>query len=114
MIVAYLASKFLDWEPPAEGLDWQSCLCPFHGESHPSASISDVDNAFICFACYEKGDLIKYFMRLEEVDYRTAIQRLEGSGFEVPSRPVKQSGRGTSGRKGSAGRSRKLRFGRGD
>ena len=113
MIVRYLEEKYPWWEGPDEGSDWTLVICPFHNEDNPSASISDERDAFVCFACSYQGDLIKIFQELEEVNYRTAVERLEAMGAEFPQRATGKPSRTVFGRSGTAGTSRKVRFGGG-
>ena len=79
LIVKVIQSYYPDWQPPVDrGREWYSCLCPFHGESHPSASVSFVNEAFNCFACGEKGDALAIIMRREEIGYHEALEFAEG------------------------------------
>jgi DNA primase len=51
--------------------------CPFHGDSHASASVSLEENAFICHACGIKGDTYSIIMQHEGVDFREALSIAE-------------------------------------
>ena len=77
LIVRVIQQDFPDWEPPTGYAEWLSCLCPFHGDTRPSASVSYENNAFVCHACGEKGDAIGMIMRREGVGYREAIEAAE-------------------------------------
>ena len=57
---------------------WFSMKCPFHDDSHASASATTDDNAFCCFACQMKGDGYAIIMAKEGVDFREAINIAEG------------------------------------
>lgn len=50
--------------------------CPFHKEKTPSFVIFENDNNFYCFGCNVGGDVIDYYMKLNEVDFPTAIKAL--------------------------------------
>ncbi|MBE6705719.1 MAG: DNA primase, partial [Ruminococcaceae bacterium] len=49
-------------------------LCPFHSERTPSFTVFQ-DN-FHCFGCGAGGDVITFTMRMENLDYRGAIELL--------------------------------------
>lgn len=51
-------------------------LCPFHKERTPSFSINIHTNYFTCYGCQEHGDSIDFYMKLNEVDFQTAVKEL--------------------------------------
>lgn len=51
-------------------------LCPFHSEKTPSFSVSEKGQFFHCFGCGESGDVITFIEKIENVDFRTALQKL--------------------------------------
>lgn len=51
-------------------------LCPFHGEKTPSLSISVQKNLFHCFGCKVGGDVYKFVMEYEKVDFVTAVEKV--------------------------------------
>ena len=57
---------------------WFSIKCPFHNDTHASASVSTDDNAFCCFACQIKGDGYAIIMTKEGVEFREAINIAKG------------------------------------
>ncbi len=58
-------------------------LCPFHSERTPSFTVFQ-DN-FYCFGCGAGGDVITFTMRVENLDYRGAIELLaQRAGIQVP------------------------------
>ena len=64
-----------------QGRSWIA-LCPFHNEKTPSFSIKD--NAFYCFGCHKRGDVISYVMHHYGVDFKEAVLQLaEEVGIEV-------------------------------
>src|SRR5687767_3083049 len=96
-IVKAIQSWYWDWEMPRSTREWVSCLCPFHGDSTPSASVSTKFNYFQCRACGMKGDVIGLIMRKEEVPFVEAKRRAEkffdGSHVPVSPKPQGKSGR---------------------
>lgn len=54
------------------------CRCPFHGKDrHPSMKVfKDGAN---CFTCGWNGDVFKFYMDMEHVDFKTAFKALGGS-----------------------------------
>ena len=51
--------------------------CPFHDDRRASLKVYN-NRSFNCFACGTGGDVITFVMRLENVDFRTACERLGG------------------------------------
>jgi hypothetical protein len=50
--------------------------CPFHHEKTASCKIYDKQNKFYCFGCGKNGDVIDLVMKLENVDWQTAVIKL--------------------------------------
>jgi DNA primase len=85
--------------------------CPFHNDSHASASFNTRDNIFNCFACGVNGNSIQIIAKREGVDIREAKSIAEGitgqshnevrgkhlSGGRLPSKSGNQSGSSTNG-----------------
>ncbi len=53
-------------------------LCPFHKEKTPSFHINPARQAFHCFGCGAGGDVFKFVMMYENVDFPTALRMLAG------------------------------------
>ena len=51
-------------------------LCPFHSEKTPSFTVYTGDGHFYCFGCGAGGDVISFIMRIENLDYRGALEFL--------------------------------------
>ena len=51
-------------------------LCPFHKEKTPSFHINPARQAFHCFGCGVGGDVFKFVMQYENVDFPTALRLL--------------------------------------
>lgn len=60
-------------------------LCPFHSENSPSFTVFGSDDHFYCFGCGTGGDVITFIMKMENVDYPTALEMLaKRAGVEIP------------------------------
>lgn len=52
-------------------------LCPFHNDTKPgSFHFHAKTGNFHCFACGEKGDVISFYMKKYNVDFKTALKEL--------------------------------------
>ena len=105
-IVAVIKHYFPEWEPPRKGIyPWIKCLCPFHRESNPSASISFEHNAFKCHACGVRGNYITIIKQQEGVSFATAKRIAEevlaGSDISLPPELPRQSSRRLYGESGA-------------
>lgn len=59
-------------------------LCPFHDEKTPSFNLNPQGNYFHCFGCGASGDVFKFLMKRESVDFAGAVHRLaEQMGLKV-------------------------------
>ncbi len=67
-----------------------SGLCPFHNEKSPSFFVNDDKGFFHCFGCGAHGDVIGFQMRIDNMGFPEAVEKLaEEAGLEVPrSTPV--------------------------
>lgn len=51
--------------------------CPFHKDStNPNFFIYTDTNSWYCFVCGKGGDSINFYMRLHDVDFKSAIKKL--------------------------------------
>lgn len=48
-------------------------LCPFHDDHHPSLAVYPERGTFCCFACGERGDVIRFRMLIERISFREAV-----------------------------------------
>ncbi|MGL5919893.1 MAG: DNA primase, partial [Bacteroidales bacterium] len=51
-------------------------LCPFHGDKHPSFSVSPTKGIYKCFSCGEGGDTIAFLMHHEGMSFEEAARYL--------------------------------------
>ncbi|MGM9642035.1 MAG: DNA primase [Eubacteriales bacterium] len=60
-------------------------LCPFHSEKSPSFTVFSATDSFYCFGCGTGGDVVTFIMKMENVDYPTALELLaKRAGIEIP------------------------------
>jgi DNA primase len=60
------------------------CNCPFHKEKTPSFTVNDGRQIFHCFGCGAGGDVFRFVMEYEKVDFVTAVNVLaERAGVEI-------------------------------
>ncbi len=60
-------------------------LCPFHNEKSPSFTVFSKSDSFYCFGCGAGGDVITFIMRVENLDYMSAIEHLaKRAGLSMP------------------------------
>jgi len=61
-------------------------LCPFHSERSPSFTVfTGGDPHFFCFGCGAGGDVISFIMRIENLEYRPALDFLaRRAGITLP------------------------------
>src|SRR3990167_2810328 len=51
-------------------------LCPSHGEKTPSFTVSSEKQVFHCFGCSAGGDLFGFLMKIENLTFPEAVQKL--------------------------------------
>jgi DNA primase len=60
-------------------------LCPFHNEKTPSFTVNEDKGFYHCFGCGEHGSAIDFVMKLDNLSFPEAVERLAGdAGLEVP------------------------------
>lgn len=63
-------------------------LCPFHQEKTPSFVVFPESGNFHCFGCGKGGDAFTFYMGVEHVEFRDALQELaRRAGVELSSVP---------------------------
>lgn len=51
-------------------------VCPFHPDKSPSLTISPEKGLFHCFGCGEGGDVFRFLMKAERLEFPEAVRRL--------------------------------------
>lgn len=51
-------------------------LCPFHEEKTPSFMVNEELQIYKCFGCGKGGDVYKFLMEVEGLDFREALEKL--------------------------------------
>lgn len=68
------------------GREWKG-LSPFKIEKTPSFTVNDTKGFYHCFATGEHGDIFKFVMTTEGLDFLEAVERLaEEAGIALPKR----------------------------
>ena len=80
------------------GSNFNGC-CPFHSEKTPSFTVFPSTQSFYCFGCGAGGDAITFIMRMENLDYITAVRLLaERGGVKLPEETPNVDGKKEIGR----------------
>ncbi len=59
-------------------------LCPFHSERTPSFRVNPERGVFFCFGCQEKGGLLQFLSKVENLDFVETVKKLGSEvGIEV-------------------------------
>ena len=58
-------------------------LCPFHEERTPSFGIDPVEKLYHCFGCGAGGDVFKFVMETEGLEFGEALESL-AERYRVP------------------------------
>lgn len=57
------------------GINFKGC-CPFHTEKTPSFIVYPQENRYHCFGCMADGDVISFIQKMENLDFKTAVEKL--------------------------------------
>jgi len=57
------------------GRTWKAC-CPFHKEKTPSFTVSSEKGLYYCFGCQEGGDIFDFLMKVENLSFNEAVEKL--------------------------------------
>jgi len=69
-------------------------LCPFHNEKTASFSVSPQKGIFHCFGCGEGGNVIHFLMKIENMPFVEAVEKLaQRAGISLPKIDEKESKR---------------------
>jgi DNA primase len=87
--VAEVLGSYLELKQSGRNL---KASCPFHHEKTASFMVSPEKNIWHCFGCGEGGDIFKFVMKMEGLDFPQALEKLaRQAGVELKAR-----GRGPS------------------
>lgn len=65
---------------------WKAC-CPFHNEKTPSFTVNETTQRYKCFGCGKGGDVFRFVMEHQSVDFPHAIHILaERCGVVIPEK----------------------------
>ncbi|NGQ94103.1 DNA primase [Brevibacillus sp. SYP-B805] len=60
-------------------------LCPFHSEKTPSFNVNPERQFFHCFGCGAGGDVFSFLMKIEQLTFPEALQKLaDRAGIAIP------------------------------
>jgi len=60
-------------------------LCPWHDDSRPSLQVNPERQTFRCWVCDIGGDVFNFFMRMERLEFREALDQLaDRAGIDLP------------------------------
>jgi len=72
--IADVVGEYLQLRPAGGG--HLKGLCPFHEERTPSFNVTPGKELYHCFSCGEGGDVIKFLMKMESLQFSEAVERL--------------------------------------
>jgi len=65
-------------------------LCPFHSEKTPSFIVSPEKGIAYCFGCHKGGDIYRFLMEIENIDFSEALKLLaEKTGVTLEKSAIK-------------------------
>ena len=80
--IADVVGEYLQLRPAGGG--HLKGLCPFHDERTPSFNVTPGKELYHCFSCGEGGDVIKFIMKVESLQFGEAVERLAArAGVEL-------------------------------
>lgn len=70
-------------------------LCPFHVEKTPSFTVNEERGVFHCFGCGAGGSVFSFVMRMENLEFREAVEQLAArAGVTLPTTPAQGAAAG--------------------
>ncbi len=82
------------------GSTFKAC-CPFHSEKTPSFNVNVQRQYYKCFGCGEGGDVLSFVMKLENLQFIDAVQKLAGWA-NIPLQMEEESPEKIAARKGKS------------
>jgi DNA primase len=80
--IADVVGEYLQLRPAGGG--HLKGLCPFHDERTPSFNVTPGKELYHCFSCGEGGDVLKFVMKMESLQFGEAVERLAArAGVEL-------------------------------
>ena len=80
--IADVVGEYLQLRPAGGG--HLKGLCPFHDERTPSFNVTPGKELYHCFSCGEGGDVIRFVMKMESLQFSEAVERLAArAGVEL-------------------------------
>jgi len=90
-VAAFMAAQGVDLGKKVSGREVRF-LCPFHGDTEPSANVNMTNGLWHCKACGAAGGPIDFVMKRQGVDYKTALTEVGRlAGMDPPSLAVSRS-----------------------
>lgn len=81
-----VVSSYVNLKPAGSNLIG---LCPFHSEKTPSFTVFKNTQTCYCFGCGSGGDVVTFIMKMENLDYVSALEFLaKRVGLTIPRDPV--------------------------
>jgi len=83
--IADIISRYVSLSPSGAGFKGK---CPFHKDDTPSMTVSQEKGLWHCFGCGEGGDVIAFVMKIENLSFVEAMERLAdeaGVSFQAKS-----------------------------
>ena len=67
-------------------------LCPFHQEKTPSFTVDPEKQFFYCFGCGEGGNIFTFLMKMENMSFPDAVEKLAArAGVRLPEPTLSSS-----------------------
>ena len=77
-----VVSSYVNLKPAGSNLIG---LCPFHSEKTPSFTVFKNTQTCYCFGCGSGGDVVTFIMKIENLDYLSALEFLaKRAGITIP------------------------------
>lgn len=83
-----VVSQYVNLKPAGSNLIG---LCPFHSEKTPSFTVFKNTQTCYCFGCGSGGDVVTFIMKMENLDYVSALEFLaKRAGITIPRNEYEQ------------------------